>query len=129
MTLIKTEFYIPYNPKLKERARVLRKNPTEAEEVIWYQLLRDCKFQFYRQKIIDNFIVDFYCPKQKLVIEIDGESHYSEDAKSYDQKRTEILESYGIKVLRFTNEQVLNNINYVRKVLESSSAPKGLPLL
>jgi very-short-patch-repair endonuclease len=77
----------------------------------------------HRQRPIDNFIVDFYCPQLKLVIEIDGESHYLENAQIYDLERTQILEGYGLKVIRFTNEQVLNNLEGVCAEIERMIPP------
>jgi very-short-patch-repair endonuclease len=71
--LIDSDFHLPYNPKLVERAKNLRKNMTPAEKKLWYSYLRNFKFRVLRQKPIDNFIVDFYCAKLKLVIEIDGD--------------------------------------------------------
>ena len=65
--------------------------------------------KFQRQKSIDNYIVDFYCHKAKLAIEIDGSQHYSDDGKLYDNKRTKIIESYGVKILRYTNSEINNN--------------------
>ena len=68
-------------------------------------------------------IVDFYCPKLKLVIEIDGDIHYTENAQEYDRQRTEILEGYGLKVIRFTNQEVLQNLAGVVVVIEESIPP------
>jgi hypothetical protein len=67
----------------------------------------------WRQKPIDNFIVDFYCPQLKLVIEVDGAGHFTEQGKAYDRQRTKILEGYGLRVIRFTNDEVLDNIEGV----------------
>jgi very-short-patch-repair endonuclease len=89
---------------------------TLAEKKIWSELLRKDKlegFRFLRQKPLDNYIADFYCSELLLVIEIDGESHLSEDAKKYDEHRTKVLNAYGIEVLRFTNEEILNRLDYV----------------
>ncbi|MCX6147018.1 MAG: endonuclease domain-containing protein [Candidatus Kapabacteria bacterium] len=104
---------LPYNPKLVERARELRKNLTEMEKKIWFQFLRNHIIVFHRQKIIDNFIVDFYCSKAKLIIEIDGDSHFTENGLEYDILRTSILENYNLKLIRFTNIEVRNNFEYV----------------
>jgi very-short-patch-repair endonuclease len=71
--------------------------------------LRNFKYKVHRQRPIDQFIVDFYCPELKLVIEIDGDSHNSENAQVYDLERTQILEGYGLTVIRFTNEEVLGD--------------------
>lgn len=111
--LSSSEFHLPYNPALVERAKQLRKNMTPAEKKLWYQYLRDFKYRVLRQRPIDQFIVDFYCAHLRLVIEIDGDSHFSENAKAYDIERSHILEGYGLKVLRFTNEQVCQDFEAV----------------
>jgi very-short-patch-repair endonuclease len=77
---------------------------TVAEKKIWYSYLRSFPFRVLRQKPIDNFIVDFYCAKLKLVIEIDGDSHYTNEGREYDIERTKILAGYGLKVIRFSNK-------------------------
>jgi very-short-patch-repair endonuclease len=105
--MIQTDNHLPYNPKLGDRARELRKNMTKAERKLWYDYLRDLSTRFYRQRPIDNFIVDFYCPSLKLVIEIDGDTHNSQEAKDYDLERSQRLEGYGLQVVRFTNEEIL----------------------
>ena len=107
--LITNGWHLPYNPKLKERARVLRRGMTNAEKKLWHQCLRGFPVQWYRQKPLDHFVVDFYCPKLNLVIEVDGEIHSSAAAKAYDEGRTKILEGYGIKILRFQNAEVFKN--------------------
>ena len=106
-----------YNPKLKILARNLRKNSTLSEVLLWNQLKsRKMKgYQFMRQKPIDNYIVDFYSSKLKLVIEINGVSHIE---KSYiDKKRQIKLESLGLTVLRFNDLDVKKNMNGVLQVL------------
>ena len=85
--------HLPYNRELKERARVLRKQMTNCERILWYEFLCDIKPNFLRQRPIDRYIVDFYCPEKQLVVEIDGESHYTDEAKIYDARRTFILEN------------------------------------
>lgn len=98
--------HLNYNSDNKHLARELRKNLTPQESKLWYDFLSKHELRFYRQKTIDNFIADFYCPKAKLVIEIDGSQHYTEEGKAKDDFRTEILEGYDLKVIRFTNRQV-----------------------
>jgi very-short-patch-repair endonuclease len=110
--------HLKYNPKLKERARELRKNMTEPEKKIWYGYLKNCWLNVLRQKPINQFIVDFYIPKVKLVIEIDGETHFTEDAIVYDRERTEVLEGLWIRVLRFTNSEVMANLEWVAFEIE-----------
>ena len=96
---------LPMNVNLKEYAKEMRKNPTPEERIIWYSLLRYLKPNFHRQRIIGNYIVDFYSPKLNLVIEIDGCQHDFLN-KEYDDKRTAYLESQGFSVLRISNEDV-----------------------
>ncbi|MEG4092209.1 endonuclease domain-containing protein [Microcoleus sp. Pol12B4] len=102
-----SNFHLPYNPKLIPIAKELRKNPTPAEKKLWEDFLRNFPFRVLRQRPIDNFIVDFYCAALRLVIEVDGESHFTEQGKQYDAERTEIFEGYGLQVVRFTNVDVL----------------------
>ena len=98
-------------PKRKE----LRNNSTYAEVFFWQQVkgrkLEGRKFR--RQTSIGNYIVDFYCPEEKLVVELDGEVHFDEETIKYDEKRTEFIESVGLKVIRFENQDVLKNTDYV----------------
>ena len=79
---------------------------TKQELFLWSYFLKDYPIRFQRQKVIDNFIVDFYCYKAFLVIEIDGSQHYSENGLAYDDHRTDILSKYNLKVIRFTNTEV-----------------------
>ena len=95
-----------YNPDLNERAKEMRKNMTSEERKVWYSFLKNHELKFLRQKIIDNYILDFYCPKYKLAIEIDGSQHYEEGNKEYDEIRTRLLNAYGIEVIRFSNTEV-----------------------
>jgi len=111
--------YIPYNRKLIEVARENRKHPTQAEQKIWFEILKSKQFEnykFLRQKPLDNFIVDFYCAELILAIEIDGDSHATQ--KEYDILRSEKLNAYGIKVIRYVNDDIIFNIDGVYKDLE-----------
>ena len=118
--------HLPYNHQLVERAKELRKNMTKAERKFWYEYLRDFQFRVHRQRPIDNFIVDFYCTQLKLVIEIDGDSHNSENAQAYDVERTQILEGYGLTVIRFTNQEVLSDFEGVCGVIGGLIPPTPL---
>ena len=118
--------HLPYNPKLVERAKELRKNMTKAERKLWYEYLNNFQYRVHRQRPIDQFIVDFYCPELKLVIEIDGDIHNSEDAQNYDLERTQILSGYGLTVIRFTNQEVLSNFEGVCGVIGSLIPPTPL---
>ena len=104
-----------YNKNLQSRARDLRKNMTDAERMLWSKLTRKqlSGFQFYRQRIIGNFIVDFYCPRVRLVIEVDGGQHYHGKVKTNDKIRDELLTNMGLKVLRFSDGDVLKEIDGV----------------
>ncbi len=113
--------YIKYFTSNVIKARELRKNPTPAENKLWLELLSNRKmlnFKFLRQKPILGYIVDFYCSKLLLVIEVDGEIHNNKDNIEYDNLRTEILQSIGIKVVRFSNNQILENIDHVKLEIE-----------
>ncbi|MFB2917553.1 MULTISPECIES: endonuclease domain-containing protein [Aerosakkonema] len=114
-----TDFHLPYNPQLVARAKELRKNPTPAEKKLWQNYLRNFKFRILRQRPIDNFIVDFYCAALRLVIEVDGERHFTDEGQDYDRERTQILQGYGLKVVRFTNDEVWNNFEGVCRQIES----------
>jgi len=100
---------LKYNRKLIPYARELRKNATKQENRLWYDFLRTYPVRFQRQKVIDGFIVDFYCYKAKLIIELDGNQHYTENGIAYDEERSNILGNYGLSILRFTNLEVDNN--------------------
>ncbi len=95
-----------YNPKLKPNARNLRANMTPEERHLWYDFLREYPIQFKRQRPIARYIADFYCPQAKLVIELDGSQHFTEDGKECDALRTYIIEQFGIEVIRFTNWEI-----------------------
>ena len=100
---------IPYNPKLKEYARILRKNSTLSEVLIWQKVKgKSQDVEFHRQVPMLEFIVDFYCHELMLAIEIDGESH--EYRYDYDQRRQGALEKYGVVFLRFTDVEVKNEM-------------------
>ena len=104
---------LPYDRKLKPRAQELRKNATPQENKLWYEFLRNHSCPFTRQKTIDDYIVDFFCPSKKLVIEVDGTQHYSDAGLEYDRVRTELLESFGLHVMRFTNMEVETSFSKV----------------
>jgi len=106
---------LPFNKNLKTLARELRKNMTEAETFLWQRIRRKQLKgrQFYRQKNIGDYIVDFYCPSAKLIVELDGGQHYTEEGKRRDQVKDKYLESLGIIVLRFSDREVFKNIEGV----------------
>ena len=106
-------YYKERNAKLVPIAKNNRKNMTPQEWNLWYFYLRNHRLKWYRQRIIDRFIVDFYCHAAKLVIEIDGKQHYTEQGIAYDTERTQVLRGYGLKVLRYTNQQLVDNFQEV----------------
>lgn len=110
-----------YSRQAKQFGRDLRKNQTQAEQVLWARIRRKqiLNVQFYRQKPIDRYIVDFYCAAARLVIELDGSQHYTPDAMAYDAKRTELLESLGLKVIRFANHRVFFDVESVLAVIHA----------
>ena len=109
---------IYYNPKLKQLARKLRNNMTLPEVILWNQLKgRKLGFDFHRQKPIDNYIVDFFCSKLKLIIEVDGKIHI--DKGEDDITRQSKLESLGLKVLRFKASDIMKNLNDVIEIIEN----------
>ncbi|MBQ6702698.1 MAG: endonuclease domain-containing protein [Clostridia bacterium] len=110
---------LDYNPKNITLAKNLRKNATPQENHLWYDFLSKYEIRFQRQKTIDNFIADFYCHKAKLIIEIDGSQHYTEEGKQNDEFRTEILKGYDLKIIRFTNRQIDTNFRGVCKYIDS----------
>lgn len=93
----------------------LRKKSTKAEKILW-DYLRNRKlagFKFKRQYSVDAFIIDFYCSKVKLGIEVDGEVHFTDEAKEYDENRTGFLSDFGIEIIRFKNDEVFNNVEMI----------------
>ena len=123
-SLVTNGYSLPYNPNLMTRAAAMRKNMTPAEFKLWQRFLKNFRFKVYSQRPIDNFVVDFYCSKLNLVIEIDGSVHDSWEVKVSDKERTEILQNYGLKVIRFSNKEVEENFESVcRKI--SEQIPEG----
>lgn len=106
------------NNHLLPVARKLRADMTAEEKKLWYQYLRKYRPRFYKQKIIDNFIVDFYCAAACLAIELDGSQYFSETGEEKDKIRTEIIEKRGVMVLRFNNMQVKRHFPEVCMVMD-----------
>ena len=117
-----------YNSENIELAKSMRKNMTPQEKHLWYDYLADYKPNFQRQKSIDNFIVDFYCQKAKLIIEIDGTGHFTEEGRRKDSLRTEILEKYGLTVIRFTNRQIDRKFKAVCEEIDKTVKSKIISL-
>ncbi len=96
----------PYRKSNVKLASELRQNMTKYERLLWYRYLRTAPLRFQRQKPIGRYIVDFYCAKAKLVIELDGSGHFEEKQEAYDKQRTAYLERMGLTELRYTNLQI-----------------------
>jgi very-short-patch-repair endonuclease len=111
---------IKRNHSLLENARKLRRDMTVQEKHLWYDFLRDYPVKIYKQRIIDNFIVDFYCAKARLVIEIDGSQHYTFDGKHHDRLRSDVIEKYKLKVIRFSNNEVDKKFDGVCSVIDKT---------
>ena len=113
---------LPFNPKLKERARELRKAGMLHETLLWTQLKKKNfkGLDFDRQKIIGNYIVDFFCAEKHLVIEADGASH--QDNEEHDKQRDDFLENLGITIIRISAKDILNNIEGVMELLRNHPA-------
>ena len=111
------------NSKLTRNAQELRKSMTKEERHLWYDFLKGLSVTFNRQKVMGQYIADFYCDKAKLVIEIDGAQHYEHKALEYDGIRTEYFESLGITVIRFLNKDINKNFEntcmYIDKIVKS----------
>ena len=101
------------NKKLTKVSQSLRTNMTKEEALLWYKFLSRYPLRFRRQYVIGNYITDFYCHRAKLVVELDGSQHYDEKNKEKEAERTEFLQSYGVKILRFSNLDVTRNFQNV----------------
>lgn len=128
---------IPKDNRQLENARRLRREMTPQERKLWYLFLRKYPVKIYKQRIIGKFIVDFYCASAKLVIEIDGSQHYTPQGLAYDAKRSEFMQALGLKVLRFTNQEVEKKFDgvciqidlVIRKRRQSPSQPPTVSAL
>ncbi len=109
-----------HNKELSPYAKKLRKEMTKEERHLWYDFLSSYPVRFLRQKVIDGYIVDFYCSKAQLVVELDGSQHYEEEALEYDKKRTEYLESIGLEVIRIPNNEVFRNFGAVCSYIDTT---------
>ena len=123
---IEKKFHYGAKPDIFKLANELRKNMTEAEDKLW-QRLRNRKLnnlKFRRQHPVNKFIADFFCAEKELIIEVDGGIHNDPDAKEHDENRTYELEQFGLKIIRFTNEEVMNDIDRVlEEILKKTSPP------
>ena len=106
------------NFRMLETARELRRRLTPQEKKLWYDFLRKYPVKFYKQRIIESFVVDFYCADARLVIELDGSQHYTEQGCAYDEERSAILNGYDLKVLRFDNLEIDQQFEVVCEVID-----------
>ena len=102
-----------HNKQLVPLARALRKNMTKEERRLWYDFLRDYPVRFSRQKVLGRYIADFYSAEAKLIIELDGSQHYEDESIRKDARRTEILEAYGLRIIRVANNEITENFDGV----------------
>jgi len=128
-SLYTNKYHYAYRKDLTGKAKVLRNNMTSAEKKLWYGHLRQHEFRFLRQKPIGNYILDFYCPKLKLAIEVDGESHLDDKDNiiEYDKIRIRELNKIGINILRFWNYDVLDGFEAVCEIIDKFIDKKKSP--
>ncbi len=110
--------HLPYNRSVTLNAKRLRAEMTEEESKLWYQYLRSYPIRFGRQKVIGNCIVDFYCSKCRLGIEVDGSQHFKANGIAHDEARTHLLNAYGVTIIRFHNEQVRSDFASVCRTID-----------
>ena len=115
------------NSKLTRLSQEHRKVPTKEESFLWNCFLRKYPLQFRRQYIIGNYIVDFYCHKAKLVVELDGSQHYEPEEAEKDRIRTEHLQSLGLRVIRFTNLEVQRQFSAVCETIHAACGNPEFP--
>ena len=115
-----------HNPTLSKNAKNLRKNMTKEERHLWYDFLRNYPIRFLRQKVIDDYIVDFYCHEARLIIELDGSQHYEENAMIKDRIRTEIIEQRNFIVIRIPNNEINQNFRGVCEYIDTLVRSKVL---
>ena len=108
-----TRRFIPYRRDLKRPSQSLRRDPSPAERKLWYEFLRALPTKFTRQKPLGHYVVDFYCASERLAIEVDGDSHFSDRAQEYDERRTMQIQAVGVKVVRFSKAEVMHDFEGV----------------
>ena len=109
-----------HNKQLVPFAKQLRKEMTKEERHLWYDFLRTYPVRFLRQKVFGKYIVDFYCAKAQIIIELDGSQHYEDRNIEKDAERTAFLESYGLKVIRIPNNEITENFEGVCEYIDRS---------
>ena len=118
-----------YDRIAAERAKELRQNMTQQEQRLWYGFLRGYSLRFYRQRPVDRYILDFYCSKAKLAVELDGGQHFSEEELAHDLNRTETLNRMGIQVLRFSNADIDRNFRAVCDEIDQTVKSRAAALI
>ena len=111
---------LPRNKSLRTLSTNLRNNATPQENKLWYEFLRTYPVRFNRQRIVGNYILDFYCAKARVAVELDGSQHYETKGDNLDKKRTEYLESFDIFVLRFSNLEINESFYEVCTVIDKT---------
>ena len=109
-----------YDDGILRKSQTLRKNMTKEERHLWYDFLKTYPVQFKRQYPVGSYIVDFYCYRARLVIELDGSQHCEPDEKKYDERRTDYLNSHGLSVLRFSNRDVAERFREVCEAVHTA---------
>jgi len=117
--------HIWYRRDLKPRARQLRRDPTPAERKLWYEFLSSHVEKFTRQKPLGQYIADFYCAQKRLVIELDGDTHFTDQGERHDRRRSEALSLEGIRIVRFTNAEVMAQFEAVCARIEDAVDPSS----
>ena len=114
------------NKNLTPVARILRRNMTREERLLWFEFLKYHDAKFYRQRVVGKYVVDFYCASAQLVIELDGSQHYEAEGIKHDIERDNFLEQYGISVLHIPNSEINSNFkgvcNYIDDMVRSRAA-------
>lgn len=109
-----------HNPNLTPFAKELRKNMTKEERHLWYDFLRSYSVRFQRQKVLGQYIADFYCAEARIIVELDGSQHYEPTEQEKDEKRTAFLKGYGLTVLRIPNNAVNQNFRGVCEYIDAA---------
>ena len=111
----------------KNKRKMLRSNMPKGEIILWSKLKNKMLdgYKFRRQYSVGKFVIDFYCPRLKLAIEVDGDSHFSDESEPYDMARQDFIESFGISFLRFTNKEVYENLGEVLAKIENCMQEKS----
>ncbi len=109
-----------HNTTLVSNARALRKNMTKEERHLWYDFLKNYPVRFLKQKILGNYIVDFYCASAKIVVELDGGQHFEPGKIACDAQRTRFLKDYGLQIIRIPNNEVMQNFRGVFEFIDAT---------